>query len=938
MKVPLSRQLAISSVILLFTSLSYLTFIQIDKPDNTHYPSIQAIAISNKQSESAQEREYKLLVVVPGTGDATRIPTLQKSLLTFKDSQQSTEINYDFQCVIYVYNWTLLDQIKHDIHYCDIQYNVGLWTDHMSKVQLFDGTTHVAILMDDFDISSIDTVNFLNIMKKSKFDVASAALPQWHYPAMHTRDLCLSHQTNFADVTFTIFAANAWLCWQNHINLDINHYGWGYDVTFNKLCNVSIGIIDDHATAVHMSDSRSYNTIPAMNQLWTWIQFVFESNDHVVLSLESAKNYWKYVNFERPLTFPMCTLYRKIQFVLGDDEYYNTAKHRGGWREVIKFLINSQILINPLPPTLRDKNRRLNKKHRKDSVFSMVNTYDNISQKIMLVDCFEQWIFGEWGEINVPWLGITHFAYHPPDHIESKQHLKKLLEHPSFLHSLKYNVGIFVLAKDVKQALKNDNMNNIYNINVCNGLHPITIESSASKYDPKIDLNATFANGVNGHGIALLGQQYRRLSTIHRLWNITNGSKYWMPGLEFKDQKNRLEKYLQNELQTENITRDENVEIKYIYASEEFDMFVKQNLVIVDVWAATANNAVLEAIALNAPFFIRKLDSTMEYIGNDYPLFFQTFNELRSMLILQENELKSLLLKAHFYLKKMDKSHLTLDQFAESLLNCVATSNVTPMYSKHQIGNKSELITVKSLNSLQQKYMNNYFEIVENIEGWFSYEIIIPILLTIDTIQKSGDGNILEIGVYHGKSFIPMACLLKNNETAVAVDVFENEKYDYDGSGVGNFTAFNININKVFNNTDLYSKINIIKADATIVKPKDYLAYAQNNLKYRIISIDARHTQGATINDLKKTIKIVSQNGVIIMDDYLNDEWPGVKKGLDAFLGTHTDYRVFFMNGNKFILCHKNNYETYINAFGNMPNNIAIQHELNSWNAGVWKK
>ena len=52
---------------------------------------------------------------------------------------------------------------------------------------------------------------------------------------------------------------------------------------------------------------------------------------------------------------------------------------------------------------------------------------------------------------------------------------------------------------------------------------------------------------------------------------------------------------------------DDSVEVIYMNSFEEYDCFVKENIVIVDLWAATANNAVLEAIALNAPFFIRKL-------------------------------------------------------------------------------------------------------------------------------------------------------------------------------------------------------------------------------------------------------------------------------------------------------------------------------------------
>ena len=108
---------------------------------------------------------------------------------------------------------------------------------------------------------------------------------------------------------------------------------------------------------------------------------------------------------------------------------------------------------------------------------------------------------------------------------------------------------------------------------------------------------------------------------------------------------------------------------------EEYDRFVKENIVIVDLWAATANNAVLEAIALNAPFFIRKLPSTAQYLGEHYPLFFSTIEELQDM-IGNEDKLEALLLSGHNYLKRMDKRELSLEAFGKALQQCATTGLV----------------------------------------------------------------------------------------------------------------------------------------------------------------------------------------------------------------------------------------------------------------------
>ena len=50
--------------------------------------------------------------------------------------------------------------------------------------------------------------------------------------------------------------------------------------------------------------------------------------------------------------------------------------------------------------------------------------------------------------------------------------------------------------------------------------------------------------------------------------------------------------------------------------------------------------------------------------------------------------------------------------------------------------------------------ITNYKNIVNNMEGWFTWNKIIPLLELINTNQEKG--NILEIGIHHGKSFIPM--------------------------------------------------------------------------------------------------------------------------------------------------------------------------------------
>ena len=70
---------------------------------------------------------------------------------------------------------------------------------------------------------------------------------------------------------------------------------------------------------------------------------------------------------------------------------------------------------------------------------------------------------------------------------------------------------------------------------------------------------------------------------------------------------------------------------------------------------ASANNAVVELISLNIPFFINKLDAIMEYIGEDYPLYFNSISELEQ-IINNKKLLVKKIIKAYNYLSKLNKT------------------------------------------------------------------------------------------------------------------------------------------------------------------------------------------------------------------------------------------------------------------------------------------
>ena len=60
----------------------------------------------------------------------------------------------------------------------------------------------------------------------------------------------------------------------------------------------------------------------------------------------------------------------------------------------------------------------------------------------------------------------------------------------------------------------------------------------------------------------------------------------------------------------------------------DYDRTLLTSVVVVPLLGGTANNAVLESISSNVPAFVSRLPSTEEYLGKEYPMFFDSLDEV----------------------------------------------------------------------------------------------------------------------------------------------------------------------------------------------------------------------------------------------------------------------------------------------------------------------
>lgn len=97
------------------------------------------------------------------------------------------------------------------------------------------------------------------------------------------------------------------------------------------------------------------------------------------------------------------------------------------------------------------------------------------------------------------------------------------------------------------------------------------------------------------------------------------------------------------------------------YQSErEYDRLLSCSLVFLDLYDVAACNAILECIMNNIPILVNRLPGAEEYLGPDYPLFYESIEQASRLI--NERDIDN----AHKYLANKDKGYLDISSFTSS--------------------------------------------------------------------------------------------------------------------------------------------------------------------------------------------------------------------------------------------------------------------------------
>ncbi len=164
------------------------------------------------------------------------------------------------------------------------------------------------------------------------------------------------------------------------------------------------------------------------------------------------------------------------------------------------------------------------------------------------------------------------------------------------------------------------------------------------------------------------------------------------------------------------------------------------------------------------------------------------------------------------------------------------------------------------------------------VAGWLQRDALLLTLGLHRAQRAAGQGGaVAEIGVHHGKLFIALALLAAADEAALAVDIFERQELNPDGSGHGDRAAFEANLARW-----KLRRAVILARDSLTLTPAEVLGLVG---RVRLFSVDGGHTRRHAGHDLALAEACLAPGGVVLLDDFFDPDWPGVTEA--ALLRLH---------------------------------------------------
>ena len=236
------------------------------------------------------------------------------------------------------------------------------------------------------------------------------------------------------------------------------------------------------------------------------------------------------------------------------------------------------------------------------------------------------WINSNQEIIQEDWVGILHNPIEAPQWYLNQVRNKQITKSSSFIKSLENCKGLYVFSNYEKKILFGhiNKFKQDININVLR--HPVS--KSENKW--------SIENFNSDKKIIHVGWWLRDIQSFYRL--ETNIRKIRI----------KLNNSIESKInQIFKLNSDSVIEIDNL-DENEYDEILCNSVVFINLIDSVVNNTVLECIERNTPILINRNSSVEEYIGKDYPLFYENISDIKNLMT------ESKLIEANLHLKKIN--------------------------------------------------------------------------------------------------------------------------------------------------------------------------------------------------------------------------------------------------------------------------------------------
>lgn len=207
-----------------------------------------------------------------------------------------------------------------------------------------------------------------------------------------------------------------------------------------------------------------------------------------------------------------------------------------------------------------------------------------------------------------------------------------------------------------------------------------------------------------------------------------------------------------------------------------------------------------------------------------------------------------------------------------------------------------------------------YEQNMHNVNGWVGL-MDVRFLDILGSIPLNQDGDILELGSYHGKYSIAMNQLTTNsNAECLLVDIYHKQHLNLSHSGDAYKLPEDISMEEYmreqFSRFDKKNKgrnVRCMVADTLDLIPSDF-----GKRRYKMVHIDAGHHRENAEHDLKLVEYAIKPEGVVILDDWMNDFYVGVNEGFWRYRHNGGHLVPFACCHGKLFLCNYSAHKKWI--------------------------